>query len=341
VAHAFRLPDLGEGIAEAEILRWLVAEGDDVVEGQPLVEIHTDKATLEVPATRPGTLLQVVAPAGAIAVVGAVLAVVGVEGEQLLYAVQTPPGDEPAPRLPFEVVPDPPVALHEALLHGEAHPSRERAARIPVRGVRRAIVEQVSRAHREIPAVTFVEECDVSEIPPGDELAAAVAAVARALPDHPELNARLEGDAIVVLERIDIGVTVETDAGVVVPVLRGADRLDPETLRAELDRLTTGAREGELAPSDLRGSTFTVAGGGPLSGLLMTPLVHHPEVAILAVHRAVERAVVRAGEIVIRRIAHISVTFDHRAVDAPVAAAFCLDVIARLEADGPTPPHAP
>ena len=327
MAHAFTLPDLGEGISEAEVLRWLRAEGEDVAEGEPLVEIHTDKATLEVPASRSATLLQIVAPVGSIVGVGSVLAVVGARGEQLLYAVATPPGEEPERRAPIGVVPDPPLVLREP---AEADRADER---IPVRGVRRAIVEQVTRAHREIPAVTFVEECDVTGILEEELGAATLAAVAAALRAHPDLNARLEGDAIVLLDRIDLGVTVETDEGVVVPVVRGADRLDRAGLGRELDRLTAGARQATLGPEELRGSTFTVASGGPLSGLLMTPLIHHPEVAILAVHRASERPVVRAGAVVVRRIANVSVTFDHRAVDAPAAAAFCLDVIARLEGE--------
>lgn len=332
MAHAFTLPDVGEGISEAEIVRWLRAEGEDVVEGQPLVEIHTDKATLEVPAPRSATLLQVVAPAGSLVAVGAVLAVLGARGEQLLYAVETPPGEEPVPRAPIGVVPDPPLVLRgEATADGSAE-------RIPVRGVRRAIVEQVSRAHREIPAVTFVEECDVTAIPEDDLGAATLEAVAAALRLNPDLNARLEGDAIVLLDRIDLGVTVETDEGVVVPVVRDADRLDRAALRRELDRVVTGAQQGTLGPDELRGSTFTVARGGPLAGLLMTPLIHHPEVAILAVHRASERPVARDGAVVVRRIANVSVTFDHRAVDAPAAAAFCLDVIARLEGAGASDP---
>jgi pyruvate/2-oxoglutarate dehydrogenase complex dihydrolipoamide acyltransferase (E2) component len=326
VAQAFRLPDLGEGIGEAEVLRWLAREGDEVEVDAPLVEIHTEKATLEVPAPVSGTLLQVVAPEGTIVAVGGVLGVIGAEGEQLLYALDTLVGDaEPAMRPAVEIVPDPPV-----MLPGARPDPGER--RVPLRGVRRAIVDRVTRAHLEIPAVTLVEECDVSRLSPDGLLPAVVRAVALALRDHPELNARLESEALVLLDRIDVGVTVETDEGVVVPVVRDPGALDQAALVRELERLQAGARAGSLAPAELRGSTFTVTLGGSLGGVLMTPLVNHPEVAILAVHRTLERAVVRQGEVVVRSIANVSVTFDHRAVDAPAAAAFCLDVIARLEA---------
>ena len=325
MAQAFRLPDLGEDIDGAEVLRWLAREGEDVVAGAPLVEIHTDKATLEVPAPTTGTLLQVVAPAGSIVPVGGMLGVIGAAGEQLLYAVDTPAdlGDA-AERPPVEIVPDPPVRLPGL----DAPPGQ---TRIPIRGVRRAIADRVTRAHREVAAVTFVEECDLTRLRLDQLLPEVVSATALALSEHPELNARIEGDSIVLLDHVDVGVTVETDEGVVVPVVRSADRLDLASLERELSRLDEGAREGTLAPDELRGSTFTVTVGGRLGGVLMTPLVNHPEVGILAVHRPSERAVVRDGQVVVRRIANVSVTFDHRAVDAPAAAAFCLDVIARLE----------
>jgi pyruvate/2-oxoglutarate dehydrogenase complex dihydrolipoamide acyltransferase (E2) component len=324
VAQTFRLPDLGEGIDGAEVLRWLAREGEDVAAGTPVVEIHTDKATLEVPAPTTGTLLQIVAPVGSIVAVGGMLGVIGAAGEQLLYAVDTPVDQTTAERPPVEIVPDPPVRFP-----GPGAPSGQ--TRVPIRGVRRAIVDRVSRSHREVAAVTFVEECDVSHLSPGRLLPAAVRATALALVEHPELNARIEGDSIVLVDHVDVGVTVETDEGVVVPVVRHADRLGPAALDRELSRLDAGAREGTLAPDELRGSTFTVTVGDALGGVLMTPLVNHPEVGILAVHRPSERPVVRDGRVVVRTMANVSVTFDHRAVDAPAAAAFCLDVISRLE----------
>jgi pyruvate dehydrogenase E2 component (dihydrolipoamide acetyltransferase) len=149
------------------------------------------------------------------------------------------------------------------------------------------------------------------------------------------LNARLERDEIVLLDRIDIGVAVQTDDGLVVPVVRACDRLGVDEIDAEVSRLAESARAGTLAVDELRDSTFTVTSAGKLGGLFVTPLVNHPEVAILGLHRVAERPVVRNGEVVVRPIGNVSVTFDHRVVDGVVAAAFCLDVIARLQSNSP------
>jgi pyruvate/2-oxoglutarate dehydrogenase complex dihydrolipoamide acyltransferase (E2) component len=202
-----------------------------------------------------------------------------------------------------------------------------------VRGIRRAIVEQVERTHREIPAVTFVEECDFTGVNLDLLVASALAAVAAVLVDYPELNARIEENDIVLLDRYDIGVAVDTDAGLVVPVVHGCDRLSVEEIDAELRRLAARARSRSLHPDDLRGSTFTVTSAGRFGGLMVTPLIHHPEVAILGLHRIGPRPVVRGGEIVVRQMGNVSVTFDHRVVDGVRAGAFCLDVIRRLQLD--------
>ena len=197
--------------------------------------------------------------------------------------------------------------------------------------MRRQIAEHLSRAHREIPAVTYVEECDWS----GVELAMLVPLVLRAtalsLREYPELNARLEGDEIVYLERYDLGIAVQTEQGLVVPVVRGCDTRPVDELRADVDALAERARAGTLEPRELRGSTFTVTSAGKLAGLLVTPLINAPEVGILGVHRIAPRPVVREGEVVVRPIGNVSVTFDHRVVDGARAAAFALDVIGRLE----------
>jgi pyruvate dehydrogenase E2 component (dihydrolipoamide acetyltransferase) len=216
-----------------------------------------------------------------------------------------------------------------SLLQASAGGRREK-----VRGVRRQIVEHLTRAHREVPAVTYVEECDFSHVDLKLLLPAVLQATVAALAEFPELNARLEGDEIVYLDRYDIGVAVQTDDGLLVPVVRGCDTRSLDELRAEVDELARKARGGELTADELRGSTFTVTSAGKLAGLIVTPLVNHPEVAILGVHRIGPRPVVRDGEIVIRPVGNISVTFDHRVVDGARAAQFALAVIARLE----TPP---
>jgi pyruvate/2-oxoglutarate dehydrogenase complex dihydrolipoamide acyltransferase (E2) component len=363
VAYEFKLPDLGEGLTEAEIARWLVEEGETVGEDQPLVEVQTDKTTVEIPSPRAGTVLKILVPEGDVAPVGAVIVVIGQEGEQLLRAVE--PGEQqgsPAreePRVSV-VPPDATAAVRatpavrqlakqlgvdllaivgsgpdgrivEADVRAAAEPREGR--RIPVRGIRRAIVEQVSRTQREVPAVTFVEECDFTGVDLSRLVAHAIQAAAGALGSYPELNARLEGDEIVLLDRIDIGIAVQTDDGLVVPVVRSCERLGVDEIHAEVARLADGARSGALAAHELRDSTFTVTSAGKLGGLFVTPLVNHPEVAILGLHRVAERPVVRDGEIAIRTMGNVSVTFDHRVVDGAVAAAFCLDVIGRLQSD--------
>jgi pyruvate/2-oxoglutarate dehydrogenase complex dihydrolipoamide acyltransferase (E2) component len=200
-----------------------------------------------------------------------------------------------------------------------------------LRGVRRLIAEHMSRAHREVPAVTWVEECDFTNVDLKRLIGTALKACAESLQEFPELNARLEGDEIVYLDRYDLGVAVQTEQGLVVPVVRGCDSRSVDELQADVERLAEGARAGTLAAEELRGSTFTVTSAGKLAGLFQTPIVNHPEVAILSVGRIAQRPVVRDGEIVAAPSGYVSVTFDHRVVDGARAAEFGLAVIRRLE----------
>ena len=200
-----------------------------------------------------------------------------------------------------------------------------------VRGIRRRIVEHLTVSHREIPAVTFIEECDFTDADLARLVPLTLKAAAQALQEFPELNARLEGGEIVYLGRYDLGVAVQTDEGLVVTVVRSCESRGLDELDADVRRLADAARAGTLAPEDLRGSTFTITSAGKLGGLFVTPLVNHPEVGILGVHRIEERPVVRDGEIVVRRIGNVSVTFDHRVVDGARAAAFTLRVIELLQ----------
>jgi len=183
-----------------------------------------------------------------------------------------------------------------------------------------------------VPPVTWVEECDFGDVELGRLVPLALKAVAESLKEFPELNARLEGDEIAYLDRYDIGVAVQTEQGLVVPVVRGCDTAPVDELAREVERLADGARAGTLEPGELRGSTFTVTSAGKLGGLLTTPIVNHPEVAILSVGRVTDRPVVRDGKVVVRPVGHVSVTFDHRVIDGARAAEFGLAVIRRLEA---------
>jgi pyruvate dehydrogenase E2 component (dihydrolipoamide acetyltransferase) len=200
-----------------------------------------------------------------------------------------------------------------------------------LRGVRRLVAEHMAYAHREVPPVTWVEECDFGGVDLKLLVPTVLKAIAASLREFPELNARLEDDEIVYLDRYDLGVAVQTEQGLVVPVVRGCDERPVDELSAEVSRLADAARAGTLKPEELRGSTFTVTSAGKLGGLLTTPIVNHPEVAIISVGRVADRPVVRDGEVVVRPVGTIALTFDHRVVDGARAAEFGLAVIRRLE----------
>ena len=347
MAYEFKLPDLGEGLTEGEIARWLVAEGDEVAEDQPLVEIQTDKTTVEIPSPAAGRVARILVAEGEVAAVGAVLVVIG--GDSDAPAPESPQGAPRVQATPLvrRIAEELGVELASVegtgpggriseqdvrAAAGEAAPGEGR--REAVRGVRRVIVEHLTRSHREIPAVTFVEECDFTGVDLARLVPLTLHFVAQSLKEFPELNARLERDEIVYLDRYDLGFAVQTAAGRVVPVVRGGDTASVDELAAETSRLAEAARAGRLQPEELRGSTFSVTSAGKLGGLFVTPLINHPEVGILGVHRIGPRPVVRDGEIVVRQVGNVSVTFDHRVVDGARAGAFCLDVIARLEGSG-------
>jgi len=346
MAYELKLPDLGEGLTEGEVARWLVAEGQEVAEDDPLVEIQTDKTTVEIPSPAAGKVTQILVEEGQVVPVGTVLVVIG--GDGAVVHKSTVSGSEPQSRsgkatplvrrIAQELGVDlesltgtgPQGRITEDDVRGAASPREGR--REPIRGVRRLIVEHMTRAHREVPAVTWVEECDFGSVELNRLVATVLKACAESLQEFPELNARLEGDEIVYLERYDLGVAVQTDQGLVVPVVRQCDSRSVDELHSELERVAEAARAGTLAADELRGSTFTVTSAGKLAGLLQTPIVNHPEVAILSIGRVAERPVVRDGQIVVAPTGYISVTFDHRVVDGARAAAFGLDVIRRLEA---------
>ena len=361
MAYEFKLPDLGEGLSEGEIARWLVSEGQEIAEDDPLVEIATDKTTVEIPSPAAGVVTKIFVAEGEVVPVGTLLVVIGGSG---VAAKAEPAAERPAER----AVPTP----SNSLLQGEkvrATPLVRRLAqelgvdlaaiagtgpqgriteqdvrgtapaaapqsegrREPIRGVRRQMFEHLTRAHREIPPVTWVEECDFTDVDVKRLLPLTLKAVAESLQEFPELNARIEDDALVYLDRYDVGVAVQTEHGLVVPVVRACDSRSLDELDAEIKRLAEAATAGKLAPEELRGGTFTVTSAGKSAGLLTTPLINHPQVAILGVYRIADRPVVRDGDVVVRRMGNISVTFDHRVIDGKRAADFGLAVIARLQ----------
>lgn len=398
----FKLPDLGEGVTEAEVDKWLVKEGDTIAEDDPLVELITDKATAEVPSPFAGVVTKIHVQPGEIVPVGTILVTIGegdpavahtpsaavledTSGSPEVSSVEAASGAAPSSdRSSDGIKAMPPVRrlareLDVDLAHvvgsgpegsilrsdviGHAATSRrgtsdtaakeslaaipEGGRREPFRGVRRKIAERMSEAHRIVPPVTHVEECDVTELDATRNLANErapdqprltflpfiVKAVVQGLKDHPAMNASLDENAgeIVYHDSYDIGVAVDTDAGLVVPVVRDADKKRLREVAADIDRLAAAARDGSLTAEDLRGGTFTVTSPGPFGGLMATPLVFYPQSAIMGVHRAMERPVVRDGQIVVRKMMNLSVTFDHRILDGMTAAQFALDVVKLLE----------
>jgi len=356
VAYEFKLPDLGEGLTEGEIARWLVSEGQEIAEDDPLVEVQTDKTTVEIPSPAGGKVARILVAEGEVVPVGTVLVVIGEDGA-VAPAEEQPraePAVEPTPparhegrvratplvrRLAQELKVDieslegtgPQGRVTEEDVRAAAGGGVEEGRRERLRGVRRLVAEHMARAHQEVPPVTWVEECDFGNLDLKRLVPLMLKAVAESLKEFSELNARLEGDEIVYLERYDLGVAVQTEQGLVVPVVRGCDQASVDELAREVERLADAARAGELKPEELRGSTFTVTSAGKLGGLLTTPIVNHPEVAILSIGRVTERPVVRDGEIQARPTGYISVTFDHRVIDGARAAEFGLAVINRLE----------
>ena len=368
MANAFTLPDLGEGLTEGEIARWLVEEGQEVREDDPLVEIQTDKATVDIPSPFAGTVLRILVAEGELVPVGTELVLIGEPGEALPVTDDGMPrdgvpgdGGPPAAVRPGAVtakrVQATPVVRRiaqelgvelasvsgsgpggrvteddvRAAAAGESAPGGRRER---LRGVRRLVAEHMTRAHAEVPSVTWVEECDFENVHMPHLIALVMKACADVLPEFPELNARLEGDEIVYLDRYDFGLAVQTEQGLVVPVVRAVDAKSVEEIHEEVARLADDARRGTLTPGELRDSTFTITSAGKLAGLFQTPIVNHPEVAIVSVGRIEPRPVVRDGEIVVRRTGTISLSFDHRVVDGARAAGFGLALIARLQSGG-------
>jgi pyruvate dehydrogenase E2 component (dihydrolipoamide acetyltransferase) len=385
----FRLPDIGEGLAEAEVAKWLVAIGDSVTEDQPVVEMMTDKATVELPAPGSGVIVERMAAEGDVVKTGAVLYVLETEariattpGSHVASKAAAPP---PAPNTADAVgVLAPPAvrklaremgvdlggvkgtgpngrvtaedvnrAAGAATAAGKpaAHTTPAAAAagqRIPLRGVRKRVAETMALSASSIPHVTGFHELDAGAFEelarrlrreaeargarfPFDTLL--VRATAIALRRHPIFNSSLDAEhgEIVMHEDINVGVATATPDGLIVPVVRHADTLGIDRLAAELDRVTTAAREGKSSVADLQAGTFTISNTGAWRGGFGTSLIRPPEVALVAFGRIEQKAVVREGQIVARPIMPMSVTFDHRVIDGEQGLTFALTLRGLIE----------
>ena len=360
-----KLPDVGEGIAEGEVVRWLVAEGAQVKEDDPLVEILTDKANVEIPSPVSGTVMKILASPGQVVKVGELLALIepgavkaaAAGGEVLATPVVRKlakdlgvdlgdvPGTGPGRRVTEEDV-------RRAARPGEPTGTPLESAseeRIPFKGKRRMIARKMVAAKTRVPHALLVDEADVSgllaertRIRETGEWAGVritilpfvMKAVAGALRQHPALNASLDEDRgeIVLKKKVDVGMAVDAEDGLVVPVVRNADAKSIIELAGEIERLSAAAREGTLVPGDQTGGTFTISSVGSIGGLFSYPVINVPEAAILAAHKIVTRPVVRDGEIVPREMMYLSLSFDHRIVDGGEATRFLNEVVRRIEA---------
>jgi pyruvate dehydrogenase E2 component (dihydrolipoamide acetyltransferase) len=407
----FKFPDIGEGLTEGEIVRWLVKEGDEVKEGQPLVEVETDKALAEIPSPRTGVILKISAKEKEIVKVGQVIVIIGEKGEALAVtapkaksvgvvgeleeAPEEGPGAEvrgeaarPAFVSPHALATPAVRALAKELgadidkVKGtgpegrvlekdlrQAAETKEKPAeamlveapkkvrkydlygyvdRIPLRGVRRSIAKAMVKSKYTAPHVTTMDEADVTElwkIREKEKKAAEkkeikltvlpfiIKGVIAGLKEHPYLNATLddENEEIILKKYYNIGVATDTPEGLMVPVVKNAADKSILQLAEELTQLAEKARSRTIDLADLKGGTFTITNYGALGGIYGTPIINHPEVAILGTGKIKDTPVVRDGKMEIRKILFLALSFDHRVVDGAEAARFLNTVISRLE----------
>jgi pyruvate dehydrogenase E2 component (dihydrolipoamide acetyltransferase) len=431
----FKLPDIGEGVTEGEIVKWLIRPGETVSEDQPIVEVMTDKATVTITAPKAGKVVETRGREGGVVAVHSVLVVFDLDGAGASQAAAAPaplaapakpaepaatavgdiredlPGMNlvaPAPakrasnghagyhndkplatpatrklardlgvdlrkvpptgpngRVTKDDVralsaPPPPAAVESparALAKEAPAPMRVPSApagqgpedeRIPLRGVRKKIFESMSRSKHTAAHFTFVEECDVTAVkalrarlkPAAEKqgvkltfLPFFVKAVVAALQKHPILNSAFDEETqeIVMRRRYHVGIASATEAGLIVPVVRDADRKSLLTIATEIALLGEDTKAGKVKPQDLGGSTFTITSLGAQGGLFATPILNFPEVAILGIHQMKQKPVVRDGQIVIGDVMLLSLSFDHRIVDGHVGAAFAYEIIGYLE----------
>jgi 2-oxoisovalerate dehydrogenase E2 component (dihydrolipoyl transacylase) len=425
--HVIKMPDIGEGIAEVELVMWHVKVGDAVTEDMVLADVMTDKATIEIPSPVHGTVAMLGGAAGQVLAVGADLIHIEVEGAGNLKpqagaavapaavsAKPVPPAPNPAVLLVAPAAAPAPaapaVATPAARASAPARVAREAGERplaspavrkrawdmgvelqfvhgsgpagrilqtdldsyvargvqgapfavpgsyredhtertIPLIGLRRKIAQKMQESKRRIPHFSYVEEIDVTELENlrvrlneqlGIErgkltlLPLLARALVVALRQFPQMNARFDDDAGVVTQygAVHLGVATQTDAGLMVAVMRHAEARDLWSCAAEIGRLADAARTGKATRDELSGSTITISSLGSLGGIVTTPVINHPEVAIIGVNKIAERPMVRQGALVVRKMMNLSSSFDHRVVDGMHAAQFVQAIRALLE----------
>src|SRR5881296_1241963 len=398
MAREFKLPDIGEGVHEGEVVKWFVKEGDPVKENDPIVEVMTDKVTVQIPSPVTGKILQLRAKEGEVVKVGSTLVVFGEAGEAVPTRPEAtarptapPPAPArteappPAPGPTGDVLAAPAVrrlakelnvnlaavrgsgpqgrlteddvrkAAHGPVRTTVAAPPPVAAAassgveqRIPIHGLRKRIFEKMAKSNVTAAHFTYVEEVDMTQLvhlrdhlkPTADRkgvkltfLPFFVKAILAALVEFPNLNASVDDERgeIVVKGYYNIGIATATDEGLTVTVVHEADKKGLWDLAKEIERLAAAARDKKLSLQDVQGSTFTITSLGKEGGILATPIINWPEVAILGIHKIEKRPVVRDDQIAIREMMYLSCSFDHRVVDGHVGAAFVQSVRNYLE----------
>lgn len=384
----FKFPDVGEGIAEAEIVRWLVKEGDSVKEDQDLLEVETDKAVLTLNSPYTGKIKKLHGQEGEIIKVGDVLTTVDANGEdtsaleaekkdsgtvvgnlgddeviEVVHPVQAMPavralakqmginlasvkGSGPGGRITKEDV-EKAAAKTGQQDRAEADPYGV-VEKIPLRGIRRTIAKRMAEASKRVAEVTIWEDADITELEQvrakerrvAEEkgvrltyLPFLIKAIIPALKGHPYFNASLDeaAEAIILKKYYNIGIAVDTSDGLIVFVIKNADEKNILDMAREIATLADKARLRKIDLHELKGSTFTVTNYGVVGASYGTPIINHPEVAILGLGKIEDRAVVRGGQITIRKMMPLSLAFDHRVIDGVEAGRFLGVVIQHLE----------
>jgi 2-oxoisovalerate dehydrogenase E2 component (dihydrolipoyl transacylase) len=360
----FVLPDLGEGLEEAEIVAWHINEGDHVVVDQPLVSVETDKAVVEVPSPSTGRVAHLFGAKGDIVKVGAPLVEFAVGAEEDTGTVVgeiaraeptagTAQTAETGRARTLQVAPairalarklEVDLNLVQATGPGGiiTRADVERAAKSlaaagpaePLRGMRRAMAQRMAAAHSEVARTTVIDEVDIDDWKKDEDISIRlVRAIAAACKAQPSLNAWFNSEAGErrLLSRVDLGIAVDTEDGLIVPVLRNIGERDARDLRAGLDRMRTDAAARSIPAEELRGATITLSNFGMIGGRFANLVVVPPQVAIVGAGRIDERVVARQGQAAVRRILPLSLTFDHRVVTGGEAARFLVALRSDLE----------
>jgi len=385
----FKLPDLGEGITEGEIRKWLVKEGDFIEEHQTVLEVETDKAVVEVPSPKKGKILKMNKEEGDIAKVGEVLMTIAEEGEAIeekpkaeetaveerpksVSVVGVLPEEEegilatPAARalakdlgVKLETIkgsgPGGSITKEDVTKASEKVKKAEEiygiTERVPLKGLRRTIAKNLLTAHQTMVFVTIMDEADVTDLwnirdrekkvlqEKGIHLTFLpffIKAVQHSLVEHPYLNASVDGEKeeIILKKYFNIGIAVDTPDGLMVPVIRDVDKKTVRELASEIQDLSQKAKERKIKLEEMRGSSFTISNWGHFGGTFATPVINYPDAAILGTGRISDKPWVKEGQIVIRKILPLSLTFDHRVTDGADAATFLSKVMRYLEDPG-------